>query len=58
MKNNCINLDLIYKDPNLKRLIHFGVNIGAIKHISLTYDINEWKQCRKRAQKRGMFNVG
>jgi len=37
MKNNCINLDLIYKDPNLKRLIHFGVNIGAVKHI--TYDI-------------------
>ena len=46
MKDHCIDVGLIYKDPNLKDLIDLGVKIGATKHI--VSDIDEWKQSRKR----------
>jgi hypothetical protein len=46
MKDNCIDLGLIYRNPNPKDLIELGVKIGAAQHI--VFDIDEWKQYRKR----------
>jgi len=46
MKDHCLDLGLIYRNPNPQKLIDLGVKIGAAEHI--VYDIDQWKQCRKR----------
>ena len=46
MKDNWIDLGLIDRNPDPKNLIELGVKIVVAEHI--VFDIDEWKQCRKR----------
>lgn len=54
LKDNCIDLGLIYRNPNPKKLIDLGVKFGAAEHI--VYDV-EMEAISKAAQNRGISRI-